>query len=330
MAQLGGSTSYRFLDLPSSARVAALGGRFVSVADNDLNLAYANPALLDSTDERQLALAYTSLFADAGNAFASYATYSDSLKTTFSATVHYLSYGDFVERDETGMEIGSFSAGEYAISLAAGRRIDSLFSVGVAMKFAASDLAGYNSSALAFDFGASYVSPNKEFTMGLVMRNAGFQLKKYTEQSTDGLPFGIDFGMSKRLSKSPLRLSLTLEDIQQWDLSYVDPAELGQTDPLTGELIEIEGQTFGDKLLLHTNWAMEFLLSENFHLRLGYDYRRRQELALSERPGLSGISWGVGLRIAKMHLSYANSRYNQAGVTNHIGLALRFSDFNKS
>jgi len=329
-AQLGGQSSYRFLDLPSSARVGALGGTFISVHDDDLNLSYLNPALLDSTDVRQVALNYTSLFADAANGFASYAVHVDTIETTFSATVQYLSYGDFIERDEVGNELGTFSANEFLFSMGAGRSIDSLFSIGANLKIASSSLAEYKSSALALDLGGAYLSKNKEFSMGLVFRNAGFQLSRYREGSSESLPFGIDLGMSKRLSKSPLRLSLTLADLQQWGLSYVNPADLGQTDPLTGELIIVEGANFGEKLLLHTKWSMEFLLGQNFHLRLGYDYRRRQELALSERPGLAGISWGLGLKISKLHLSYANARYNQAGVTNHIGLTLRFADFNKS
>jgi len=36
-AQTGGSAIFRFLDLPSSARHAALGGNFISIRDNDLN-----------------------------------------------------------------------------------------------------------------------------------------------------------------------------------------------------------------------------------------------------------------------------------------------------
>ena len=45
-AQLGGSTVFRILDIPSSARIAALGGSPVAVLDNDLNLGLFNPALL--------------------------------------------------------------------------------------------------------------------------------------------------------------------------------------------------------------------------------------------------------------------------------------------
>jgi hypothetical protein len=300
------------------------------VADGDLNLAYANPALLDSLDARQLALNYNSLFADASNGFVSYAVHRSELDMTFAATLQYLSYGQFEERDEFNQELGEFNAGEYLLNLGAGRQIDSLFSLGANLKMVYSSLANVTSSALAVDVGGHYTSRNKDFTMGLVIRNAGFQLGSYTETSTESLPFGIDLGMSKRLRNSPLRLTLTLEDLQTWDLTYVDPADVGQVDPLTGEVIEIQDPTVADKILLHTNAGMEFMLGENFHIRLGYDYRRRQELALNERPGMAGISWGLGMKISKLYLNYGKARYNQAGATNHLSLTLKFADFNKS
>ncbi|MDQ3101014.1 MAG: penicillin-binding protein, partial [Bacteroidota bacterium] len=42
-AQLGGSTSFRVLDIPSSARTSALGGNYIAVYDSDINLGIINP-----------------------------------------------------------------------------------------------------------------------------------------------------------------------------------------------------------------------------------------------------------------------------------------------
>ena len=39
---------YAFLDLPTSSRMAALGGSNVSVFDHDVNFVFQNPALLSS------------------------------------------------------------------------------------------------------------------------------------------------------------------------------------------------------------------------------------------------------------------------------------------
>ena len=122
---------------------------------------------------------------------------------------------------------------------------------------------------------------------------------------------------------------MTLADLQTWDLSYIDPADVGRIDPLTGEEIPVEEADLAEKILLHVHGGMEFLLGDNFHLRLGYDFRRRSELSINDRPGGAGLSWGMGLKLSKFRLSYGRVIYNQAGATNHIGLALRFSDFKK-
>src|SRR5204863_5938050 len=53
-AQLGGQTSFRVLDIPSSARSSALGGNYIAVQDNDINLGIFNPSLLNSEMSRQV------------------------------------------------------------------------------------------------------------------------------------------------------------------------------------------------------------------------------------------------------------------------------------
>ncbi|NNC82487.1 MAG: type IX secretion system protein PorQ, partial [Flavobacteriales bacterium] len=328
-AQLGGNNAYMVTDLVNSARVAGLGGKFISVWDPDVDLALWNPALLDSVDGGQLSMNYGSIFADVGQASASYA-HHQSEYGTWAAHLNYLSYGDFSERDEFNQELGTFSASDLVLTLSHGRSIDSLFRVGANIKFIHSQLEQYRSSAIAADLAATYRSKNQDFMMGLVVRNLGVPLSQYTEGVKEQLPIGIDLGLTKRLSRSPLRMTLTFSDLQQWDLSYIDPADIGQTDPLTGEEIPVEEADLAEQILLHVNGSMEFLLGENFHLRLGYDFRRRSELALSNRPGGAGLSWGLGLKIARMRISYGRVVYNQAGATNHIGLNLRWADFRKT
>ena len=329
IAQIGGSNAYIATDLVSSARISGLGGKFISVWDEDLNLAYSNPALLDSSDTRQLAMNYGNLFADVGIGSASYAYHRTGVGT-FAATLNYLSYGDFTERDEFNTDLGTFNASDFVFNIGYGRDIDSLFRVGANLKFIHSQLAEFTSSAIAADIAGTYRSKNEEFSVGLVIRNVGVPLSNYTEDNRESLPLGVDLGLSKRLSKSPLRITVTLSDLQQWDLSFIDPAEVGQTDPLTGEEVPVEEANFARQFLLHVNSSMEFLLGENFQLRLGYDFRRRDELALNDRPGGAGLSWGLGLKIAKMHLNYGRVIYNQAGSTNHVGLNLRWNDWKKA
>lgn len=55
---------YQFLDLPVSARQAALGGFNISVRDNDLNFAFQNPALLTSATSGMIGLNVANYLSD--------------------------------------------------------------------------------------------------------------------------------------------------------------------------------------------------------------------------------------------------------------------------
>src|ERR1035438_299467 len=63
VGQIGGSGTYEFLNLPNSARVAAMGGVNIAVRDSDVNSAFQNPSLLDSTMANQFSVSYVSYFA---------------------------------------------------------------------------------------------------------------------------------------------------------------------------------------------------------------------------------------------------------------------------
>ena len=58
-AQIGGESTYKFLDLTNSARIGALGGSQVALLDTtDLNLPYNNPALLHKSMEKKVLVNY--------------------------------------------------------------------------------------------------------------------------------------------------------------------------------------------------------------------------------------------------------------------------------
>lgn len=65
----------------------------------------------------------------------------------------------------------------------------------------------------------------------------------------------------------------------------------------------------------------------NFSVRLGYNYRRRTEMQIASRKALVGFSWGFGLKISKLKLSYARATYSLAGATNHFTITTNLKDF---
>jgi len=326
LAQIGGSSTYQFLNLTSSARLASLGGKMVPVLDDDPNLVFGNPALLNPSMHKHLTLSGVKYFADIKYGYAGYAHHDQKLGT-FSAAMHYVNYGDFDETDITGQKIGEFSAAEYSLNLAYSRSIyDSAFTVGASLKTIYSSLESYNSFGMAVDLGANYYFEKPMINLSLVAKNIGTQLTYYTDDNNEPLPFDIQLGISKKLEKAPFRLSLVLHHLEKFDITYRDPAKEDETDPITGESTE-EKITVGDKILAHVIIGTEVLLSKNFHVRAGYNFQRRRELGIESKMSTVGLSWGFGFRISKFHISYGRATYHLAGASNHFSISTNFSDF---
>lgn len=318
-AQTGGLTSFNFLNIPGSARVAAMGGSYFAIKDGDVHLAQFNPSLLDSNMNNKLGLSYVDYFAGINMGSAAYAR-TIRPKLTVGATMQYSNYGKQTELDALGEELGSFTAADYNLILGAGYQYDSLWSLGLSMKNIYSALANYSAYAVAFDGAVTYSKPSREFTASMIISNVGYQLKTYTDGNREKLPFEMMIGLTKRPAHAPFRFSLVYSNMQHWNLSYSNPNDPVVTDPVTGEVIEVKKWEFGDQLMRHMTIGSEFILSPNAHIRLAYNYRRRQELKVSEKPGMAGFSFGFGFRVSKFHLSYGRSIYHLAGPSNHFSV----------
>ena len=326
-AQLGGESAFRILDIPNSARAAALGGNYIAVVDNDINLGIFNPALLNPDMGRQLALSYLPYIDGINIGYAGYAHHFDSLGATFAGSVQYVDYGTFTRTDEIGNELGQFKAGEYVVQVGGGIPLDSVFRIGANVKFISSNLDTWNSTAWAVDIGGVFHKASKGITVAAMVRNVGRQASTFTA-TRENLPWQFQVGTTYKFKHAPFRLGLMLEQLQRWDLTYEDPNAQVQIDPTTGELIE-DKVTFFDKAILHVVPSVEVLLSQNFMLRVGYNVRRRHELVLPDKPAATGLCFGLGLRVSRFHISYGYSQLHLAGISNTFTIATRFADFKK-
>ncbi len=327
MAQKGGESTYSFLGLTNAARIAALGGEVVSLMDDDINLVFHNPALLTPGMHNNLSLNYVNYFAGVNFGYASYAYSADEIGN-FAAGMHYVNYGTFDRTDELGESQGTFRASEYALNLFYSRSfLDSALTAGVNLKPIYSSLEQYSSFGLALDLGVTYHLSKSLTTFGLVFKNMGAQITSYTT-NRERLPFEIQAGVTQGLAHAPFRFTLTLQHLERWDLSYTlqddDVSFSGSDDDKSGF------DEFADKLMRHVVLSTEFLLGKNFHIDLGYNYKRRKEMMVSSRPGMVGFSAGFGFRVSKFHFSFGRASYHLAGGTSHFSLTTNLSEFYRS
>lgn len=324
-AQKRGETTYSFLGLTNSARVAALGGEVVSLRDDDINLVFHNPALLSPGMHNHLTLNYVNYFAGVNFGYASYSQHREGLGS-FAAGMHYINYGTFDQTDELGEVLGTFRASEYALNLVYSRSIiDTFLTAGINLKPIFSSLEQYSSLGIALDAGITYHNPNTLTTVGFVAKNMGVQFTSYSG-TREKIPFELQAGITQGLAHAPFRFNITCQNLERWDLTYELP-ESNDFNSLGEETKKSGFDVFGDKLMRHMVFGVEFLLGENFHVDLGYNYKRRKEMKVTARPGLVGFSFGFGLRISKFHIAYGRSTYHLAGGTNHFSLTTNLSDF---
>jgi hypothetical protein len=324
-AQIGGNATYKFLSLPASPRITAMGGDFLAIKDSDINLALANPSLITPGMNNNLSLNFVDYFADINYGTVSYGRNFEKVGT-FVGSVQYIDYGRFTYANEAGETSGDFRAGETALIVGWGRQLDSVFSIGANFKSIFSSLESYSSFGLAVDVAGSYQSQSG-LVISLLARNIGTQLVSYENGSMESLPFDLQLGLSKRLQHMPFRYSILLTHLHRWNLAYDDPTKVN-TDPFTGE--EIKDDKFMeilDQAMRHVVFGAEFLPTKNFSVRLGYDYRRRQELKVDSRVSTIGLSWGFGIRISKFQFNYARKAYHLVGSPNFISISTNLSEF---
>ncbi|MBN1416876.1 MAG: type IX secretion system protein PorQ [Bacteroidales bacterium] len=330
VAQPGGK-AFQFLDVTNSARVAAIGGKAPAVFDDDLNMPFHNPGLLNDQMHNHVVLNYVDYFAGINYGYVSYARSYEGIGN-FALGIHYLNYGKFQGADETGAFTKTFRASDYALNIIYSRRIDSLFSVGINLKPIYSSLESYNSFALAVDAGVVYHNPGVMFTAALVLRNVGIQVSTYYPNGErEPLPFDIQLGLSQGLKHAPLRFFIMGDHLEKWDLTYqTEEDKEGAVNELTGETTDqSKFDVFADKFMRHVTLGGEVLIGKNVVVSLGYNYRRRQEMKIDSKPGLVGFSFGLSVRITKFRISYGRPFTHLAGGSNHFSLGLNLNEFYK-
>ena len=317
--QIGGRYTYQFLNLVTSPPQAALGGKTVTIYDEDVNQAHFNPASINPDMHNQLALNYGSYFGEVSYGTASYAYTYDRHLQTFQAGINYINYGKFEGYDENGKATNSFTGSEVAVSLGYAYNIPfTSLHIGANAKVISSVLENYNSLGGALDIGAVYIDERNDVNWALVIRNIGKQFTTYSGVR-EKLPLEVLLGVSQELDNVPIRWHLTLENLQQWNIGFSNPVR-GETS-IDGTQTD-EKVSFVNNALRHVIFGVELFPKRAFNVRLGYNFRRGEELRVVDKRHFSGISVGFGLKMNRLKFNYSYSRYTLAANTSLFGLTL--------
>lgn len=287
--------TYDFLCHDVSARASAMAGSFVSMDGDPVGMFY-NPATIGTVINPQAVFGYTSHLLDINEGFASYAQEFEDIGAV-GFGVNYINYGTFDKTDLFANKLGTFGAGDMAVSLSVARPFEENLYYGVTGKFIYSSIAEYSSSAMAMDIGVMYLLPgDNPISLGISLTNVGTQLDPYYE-TKESLPVELKIGGTIKPQHLPLRLNLNFRKLNDDADSFIK---------------RFNAFTVGG----------EFTLSKALRFRFGYNNEQRKELKIGTSAGMAGFSLGGGLVLKNLRLDYSYSSFGLIGNISRVTLAL--------
>ena len=290
-----GDTGYQFLQVPTSAHSAALGGGNVSIIEDDPTLVFTNPALLANVSDKTLNLNFTSYISSTSKLSAAFVKQAGE-RGTWAVAAMLLNYGTMTETNENFEELGEFSAKDISVQGGYTYLFSDRWSGGVQGKVIMSNYGEFKSTALGVDLGINYYDADHGLSFSLVGQNLGGQVKALYE-TNEKLPFNLVAGISKDLANAPIRLSITFDNITDWD-----------------EKKPINHLTFGaDIFPSSTTWVA-----------VGYNPRRGNEMKIDDSKHWAGLSLGAGLTLKKLKVGLAWGKYHVAASSLIINTCYAF------
>lgn len=283
-AQNESQTEYNFLRLPVSAHAAALGGDNITLIENDEALIFHNPALLTSVNDKTINLNYMNYMSGANMASASFNRIVKE-RASWAVSAQYVNYGKMKEVDENNVQTGEFSAKDLSFAGYFSYMLTNRLTGGISARLITSYLGSYNSIGFGVDLGLNYYDSDHEWSLALVLKNLGGQLKAYHD-NFERMPFDIQMGVTKRFTGTPFRLHATLVDLNHLDYKFLNHVVVGA----------------------------DVLLTESIWIGGGYNFRRADEMKITTTNGSSshgaGFSFGAGLNLERFKLNLAYGKYH--------------------
>ena len=319
--QVGGESIYNFLNISSSARQAALGGKVYTLLD-DVNQPFWNPAALNENMNNILAVNYLNYLTDLNMGSVSYAFKINDKIGSIQTGVNYLNFGEFVGANEDGDETGIFKAFDLAYSIGYSRQIKNTnLYIGANIKLINSVIENYSSFGLGGDLGILFKSENGPLIMTIVLRNYGYQITAYDE-IREKLPFQIDLGASYELKNVPITWFFSLDNLQKWNIAVSNPSN--STTDIEGQITE-EQISFLNNFVRHFSLGIELFTKNNFNIQLGYNFRRSKELAIIDKRTYAGLTAGFGINWKKIKFNYAFSKYHPVSNSSTFSLQINLN-----
>ena len=302
------SSVFNFLNLPVSSHSTALGGKNISLVEDDISLALQNPALLTGVSDKTVGFSFMTYMQGCNTGAAAY---SQQVGKYGNWGVHaqFVGYGSTQETLLSGEIVGEFKPLDFCLAAQYSHLLSERWAGGVTAKFIYSHYGPYTSCALATDLGLNYYDEESDFSLSIAARNLGGQIKSFGN-TRDHLPADLEIGFSKSLGHAPIRISLTMVDLTRWTSDDYFT---------TGNKLK-SGSIFMNHFVL----GAEYLISDNYYIGLGFNFRRAYEMNAAGSSHAAGLSFGGGVNLKRLKFGIAYAKYHVSAPTLAFTVAYNF------
>ena len=199
-----GSVAFKFLNIQTDARGAALGG--LSAQASGAGALFSNPAGIAGTEGMNLTAGMSQWLVETN--IANFGFVMPMMGGAVGVSVVSVNYGDLMRSGWTGTtefvfqpNQGSFTANDMAMQVSYGKNLSDKFSVGGTAKMISQNIDDVSISGLAFDIGTQFDLGKKGMKMGAVISNFGPDVESqapaggYAEFPSMSLPMTFTFGI---------------------------------------------------------------------------------------------------------------------------------------
>jgi len=322
-----GTTAAPFLTIGVGSRPQAMGGAFVSIAD-DIHALYWNPAGLAAMKQSEAILVHSTWLADMSFDYLGVA-FVLGRAGTVGTSVTLLDVGEMEVTNEKNQEGTGlyFRSYDVAAALHYGYRFYDKFSIGGTFKYIYQTIWNEKAQGIAIDIGTLFITPFHDWRLGMNISNFGTPMRI---QGDDLLIFydsdGTKFGNNDKV--------LATIDTDYWQLPLT--LRVG----VSGELIQ-RGE---NRLTLALDWVVpndnsefvniggEYAFREAVFLRAGFrkiEPNSENGFSLVREDNGGGMTFGTGLNLTPargvvMSVNYAFESFERLGNVHKYSLSFRF------
>ncbi|RMH76205.1 MAG: hypothetical protein D6681_21750 [Calditrichaeota bacterium] len=311
-----GTTAAPFLTIGVGARPLAMGGAFVSVA-NDASALFWNVSGIAQLERPEMIFNHSEWLEEINF---DYLGLTVPLGTfgTVGLSITAMTMGEFEQTTELQPEGTGvmFSAGSFAAAVSYGRRLTDKFMIGFTGKFIREYIWNSSATGVALDVGTLFITPFNDLRLGMSISNFGTKMRI----SGDDLLLQVDPDptISGNNNAIPARF---LTDKFDLPLLFRVGASMEVMHSETSRLTLSVDALHPNDNAESVNVGGEYAFQETFYLRGGY---RSLFLPDSEEGFTVGAGLGTRLGTLRFRFDYAYEDFGLLGSIQKITARLRF------